>query len=96
MAKEITNRPLKEYEGWDTHNDPYDYLLKWLCVDKTEEEKEKIKNDLLESHTYLLIAEMGNWCPSLNGLIEIYEAEQKDGLVGFLKVCLKYFPEAKY
>ena len=96
MAKKITNRPLKEFDGWDTHRRPYTSLLEWLCVDKTEDEKKQIKKELLESHTYLLIAEMGNWSPFITVLVEIYEAEQKDGLVGFLKACLKYFPEAKY
>ena len=96
MAKEITNRPLKEMDGWENHFQPYECLLDWLCDGKTTKEIEQIKKELLESHTYLLIAEMGNWSPFITVLVEIYEAEQKDGLVGFLKACLKYFPEAKY
>lgn len=92
MAKKITNRPLKIVDGWDTHRRPYTCMLDWLNEGKTEEEQKQIKKDFLESHTYLLIAEMGNWSPHWEDLFELYEAEKKEGLLGFLRVCVKLYP----
>ena len=90
MAKKITDNP-DIYSGWGSNTAPYESMVYCLTLGKKEEEKAKIIQDFEESHTYLLICERGSWSPPGHILDEMYEKEQKYGVVGFVKVLMDWY-----
>lgn len=94
MAKQITTAKLDWIERkhpWGGDNEePFKDLLETECEGKTPTECEQIKREIEESFTYLLICERGSITPMEIGLI--YQAEKKDGVVGFISKLLEEHP----
>ena len=90
MAKKITDNP-DIYSGWGSNIAPYECVVDCLTMRAKEGERTKIIQDFEESHTYLLICERGSWSPPSHILLEMYEKEKKYGVVGFIKVFMKWF-----
>lgn len=94
MSKKITSNNFDYPEirsPWGGDNQaPYNYMKKILCQGKTREECKIIEQKIKESFTYLLICERGCITPMM--IEDIYNAEQKDGLVGFMKELLYQEP----
>ena len=96
MAKEISNRldvPVNDViKCYIDKMEPYYFMLEYLSKGKSETEKDKIRKDFEESFTYLLIAEQGKYSPPRIVLKDLYKAEQKDGLKGFINTLLYHIP----
>ena len=84
MAKKITTEKRNYVQGWGRNEAPYEALVDWFTDDKTEQEKAQIIQEIEESHTYLMICEYGAASPSILELVHAFEAERKDGLIGFV------------
>ncbi len=93
MAKEIRKFDIQNpYGPWNTDEGPYEAMLAGLTEGKSEKESEKLKKEFEESFTYLLIAERGRFSPDILTLQEAYEAEKKEGCVGFVHALIVNIP----
>ncbi len=90
MAKEIKGYDTKRPQSWAKKEEPYKAVVFALSIGKSEEEARKAVKEFEESFSYLLICEFGRATPfEIN---DIYEAEQKEGLKGFVNAVRKYMP----
>jgi len=78
--------------GWPTNEAPIEYMIDFLSKGKSAEEQSQVELDFKESHTYLLICEYGKGSPRGMVLKRIYQAEQEDGLVGFVNALTDEIP----
>ncbi len=93
MAKKIRKFDiLNPYGPWNTDEGPYEVMLEGLTKGKSEKESKKLKKEFEESFTYLLIAERGRFSPDILTLQEAYEAEKKEGCVGFINALIANIP----
>jgi len=90
MAREIKGFTPIRPQRWAKKEEPYECVVDILCEDKSESEAAQAVKEFEESHTYLLICEYGRATPFQ--IDKIYEAEQKEGLKGFVKAIKKYMP----
>lgn len=93
MAKKITDRENNFlHRGWSENETPYIYMVDELTKGKSKTTAKKIISEFKNSHTYLLIADLGALSPPFLMLLRAYRAEQKEGLHGFVNSLLKDDP----
>ncbi len=93
MAKKIRKFDIPNpYGPWNSDEGPYEVMLAGLTEGKSEKERKKLKKQFEESFTYLLIAERGRFSPDILTLQEAYEAEKKEGCVGFVNALIANIP----
>ena len=92
MSEEIYDFPEDFIYGYDDAEEPYNFLLEELFEGHSEEEQLEIKENFEKSHTFLLIKEEGRKSACIQALYELYQAEQEEGLRGFIKTLLKIRP----
>lgn len=82
--RKITDAPLKKIQGYSSNEAPYHCLVKWVTKDKSEKEKQELIKKIQNSYTYYYICENGSWSVTPVSLYNMFMAEQKSGLLGFL------------
>lgn len=85
MARKITDAPVKPIQGYKTNEAPYELLIDQLCRKYPTKSKRDIEKEVQNTYTYYYICEQGSYCIVPWSILTVYEAEQKDGLFGFLK-----------
>lgn len=95
MPKQMTTRDfsLNNRRWWDKNEDALNWLIEEITRGKSEKKSEEIKNDLYDTHTYLLLCEAGALAPPETHLLRMYREEQKEGIYGFLKVFFEWRPD---
>lgn len=75
---------------WQKNDEPVVWLINHLLKDGTPDDLIKLYQTFFDTYTYLYLCDAGAMALGKETLVELYEAEQEDGLYGFMLVLLRY------